>query len=225
MVEVPVLSTRPSRLGVRRRLIAGGVFAVIGVAVVTATVYAANEGAAWEWLKDLRTPIVAAELGLFGVLAIEAWAEVIVRLFARANAIQTGMALRAFIRLLAYMILLVSIVSLLARNPALAIGVGSVTGVIVAFSAQNLLANAFAGMFLAIGRPFTVGEEITVMGLTGIVTDISVMHTRLDLGDRIALIPSSAMMSQAIQRRRRARLSWEVYDETEELRDTDSPDV
>jgi small-conductance mechanosensitive channel len=209
---------------VRRRLIVGGIFALLGVTVVTATVYAANEGAGWGWLRDLRTPIVAAELGLFGVLAIEAWAEVIVRLFARANAVQTGMALRAVIRLIAYMILLVSVVSILAKNPALAIGVGSVTGVIVAFSAQNLLTNAFAGMFLAIGRPFTVGEEITVMGLTGIVTDIRVMHTRLDLGDRIALIPSSAMMSQAIQRRRRGRLSWEVYDETD-LTDTDSPDV
>lgn len=216
---------RPSTYAVRQRIIIGGVFALLGVALATATVHWADDPNGWEWLKAQRTRVLAAELAFFGVLAIEAWAEVIVRLFARSNAIQTGMAVRAVIRLVAYMILLVAVVSILASNPALAIGVGGVTGVIVAFSAQNLLANAFAGMFLAIGRPFTIGEEITVMGLTGIVTDIRVMHTRLDLGDRVALIPSSAMMSQAIQRKRRGRLSWEVYDETGDITDTDSPDA
>ena len=52
------------------------------------------------------------------------------------------------------------------------------------------------------------------MGLTGRVVDIRVMHTQLDLGDRIALVPSNTMMAQAIQRRaRKTRMDWEFEDE------------
>ncbi|MBM3957473.1 MAG: mechanosensitive ion channel family protein, partial [Gemmatimonadetes bacterium] len=157
--------------------------------------------------------IVAAEIGLLGILVTESFAAVAIALFARAGSLQVGIGVRAVLRAACYVVILVSIVSILASNPALAIGVGGVTGVVVAFSAQNLVANAFAGVFLAVAQPFRIGEEITVMGLTGRVADIRVMHTRLDLGERVALIPSNAMMAQAIQRRaRRTRMDWEFED-------------
>ena len=172
-----------------------------------------------EFLRDQRTRIFAAEIAFFGILIIESLANVVLVVFHRADALQTGIAMRALIRLVAYTILLVSVVSILASNPALAIGVGGVTGVVIAFSAQNLVGNAFAGVFLAVARPFRVGEEITVGGVTGTVTDIRVMHTRLDTGDRIALVPSNWILSQVIHRRARNRLPWE------KAMDEDHPDA
>lgn len=198
-----------AQLPVRRRLLSATLFVALTIAAVTATVHFANEGNI-QWLVDHRNRIVAAEIALFGIMAVEALASLVMRWFRRQGALQTGVALRAIVRVISYMLLLVSVVSILASNPALAIGVGGVTGVVVAFSAQNLVGNAFAGVFLAVATPFRIGEEITVMGLTGKVTDIRVMHTRLDLGDDIALIPSSAMISGVIMRRpRRTRMDWD----------------
>jgi hypothetical protein len=41
------------------------------------------------------------------------------------------------------------------------------------------------------------------------VVDIRVMHTTIDLGDRLALIPSNSLMTQVILRRRRTKLRFE----------------
>jgi len=203
-------SQRPS--SIRRRIATTVAVAALAVAVITTTVHLANDQAA-AWLTAHKSRIVAAEIGLLGILVTESFAAVAIALFARAGSLQVGIGVRAVLRAACYVVILVSIVSILASNPALAIGVGGVTGVVVAFSAQNLVANAFAGVFLAVAQPFRIGEEITVMGLTGRVADIRVMHTRLDLGERVALIPSNAMMAQAIQRRaRRTRMDWEFED-------------
>ena len=198
---------------IRWRIVATAVAFVVALAAVTATVHLANNNVA-VLLTTHKSRIVAAEIGVFGAILTELFAAVAIRLFERAGSIQVGIAVRAVLRVACYLAILVSIVSILSANPALAIGVGGVTGVLVAFSAQNLVANAFAGLFLAVASPFKVGEEITVMGLTGRVTDIRVMHTRLDLGERIALIPSNVMMTQALQRNPRTRrMDWEFEDD------------
>lgn len=196
--------------GLRGRVIAAIAVFFLGAVTIALTAHLADEEGIG-WLTAQETRIIAAEMALFGILLIELVAGILLVRFHRSGSLQMGIAVRAVLRLVAYLILLVSVVSILASNPALAVGVGSVTGVVIAFSAQNLIANAFAGMFLAIGRPFKVGETITVMGVTGRVADIRVMHTLVDLGDRIALVPSNAMMAQVIQRprRERSRMEWE----------------
>ena len=176
---------RPRSL--RWRVAATALFTVAAIAVITATVQLANDQVL-SWLTAHKSRIVAAEIGFFGVLITELFAAVVIRLFERAGSLQVGVGVRAVLRTVCY--------------------------VVVAFSAQNLVANAFAGVFLAIAHPFRLGEEITVMGLTGRVVDIRVMHTQLDLGDRIALVPSNTMMAQAIQRRaRKTRMDWEFEDD------------
>jgi small-conductance mechanosensitive channel len=201
--------------GLSRRVALAIALAIIGALTFGITAHLANTTDI-SFLRDQRSRIFAAEVALFGALIVEALANVVLVLFHRADALQTGIAMRALVRLFAYMVLLVSVVSILASNPALAIGVGGVTGVLIAFSAQNLVGNAFAGVFLAVARPFRMGEEITVGGVTGRVTDIRVMHTRIDMGDRIALAPSNWILSQVIQRKARNRLPWEDMREKED---------
>lgn len=194
--------------GLKKRAVLAAVAVVIGCLVFGVTAHLANTSGV-SFLQTNRSRIYAIEITFFGIVIIELLANVTLVAFHRADALQTGIAVRATMRLVAYLILLVALVSILAENPALAIGVGGITGVVIAFSAQNLVGNAFAGVFLAINRPFRVGEEITIGGMTGTVTDIRMMHTRLDLGDDVALIPSNWIMTQVIRRKPRARLPWE----------------
>ncbi|MDA1297541.1 MAG: mechanosensitive ion channel [Chloroflexi bacterium] len=194
--------------GLKKRVVLAAVAVVIGCLVFGVTAHLANTSDV-SFLQTNRSRIYAIEITFFGIVIIELLANVTLVAFHRADALQTGIAVRATMRLVAYLILLVALVSILAENPALAIGVGGITGVVIAFSAQNLVGNAFAGVFLAINRPFRVGEEITIGGMTGTVTDIRMMHTRLDLGDDVALIPSNWIMTQVIRRKPRARLPWE----------------
>jgi len=44
-----------------------------------------------------------------------------------------------------YLIIAIGIVTSLSSNPGLAIGIGTVTGLIIAFATQNLIGNVFAG--------------------------------------------------------------------------------
>lgn len=207
----------------RKRIVASIVVTVIGALTFGVTAHLANTGDV-AFLETNRARVFAVEIALFGIIIIELLANVTLVAFHRAGALQTGLATRAIIRLIAYLILLVSLVSILAQNPALAIGVGGITGVIIAFSAQNLVANAFAGVFLTFNRPFKVGEEITIGGITGTVSDIRMMYTRLDLGDEIALIPSNWIMSQVIRRKARSRLPWQARkNEDDDSGPSDSP--
>ncbi len=208
--------------GLRKRIFAAVVVIVIGCLTFGVTAHIANTGDV-EFIERNRTRIFAVEIAFFGIVIIELLANVALVAFHRAGALQTGMATRAIIRLIAYLILLVSLVSILAQNPALAIGVGGITGVVIAFSAQNLVANAFAGVFLTFSRPFKVGEKITIGGLTGTVTDIRMMYTRIDLGDEIALIPSNWIMSQVIRRKARQRLPWQTKATEDDAGPSDSP--
>lgn len=109
------------RTGGQRRLVVSIAALATGVVPVTLTAHFARQPE-FAWLSAQRDRVIAAELGLFGVIIVET----------------------------------------IASNSALAIGIG---------------------------------------GVTGRVTDIRVMHTRLDLGNEIALIPSNVLMTQMIRRK------------------------
>jgi small-conductance mechanosensitive channel len=78
----------------------------------------------------------------------------------------TAIKLCTIIRGAVYIILTVTIISTLLSNPALAISLGTIMGVIIGFATQNLISNVVSGMILAIVRPVQIGDEITVTGST-----------------------------------------------------------
>lgn len=216
MTHMPNIESNYAIPGLKKRVVLAIIAVVLGCFTFGITAHIANTTDS-TFLQTNRTRIIAIEIALFGIVIIELLANVLLVAFHRADALQTGIAVRAVVRLIAYTILLVAIVSVLAENPALAIGVGGITGVVIAFSAQNLVGNAFAGVFLAINRPFKVGEEITIGGMKGTVTDIRMMHTRIDLGDDIALIPSNWIMTQVIRRKQRTAVPWVKRDKDESM--------
>ncbi len=57
-------------------------------------------------------------------------------------------------------------------------------------------------MFIAIGRPFHIGDEITVMGSTGRVEEIGTMFTVIDAGDKWIRLPNMLLLTTLIQQKK-----------------------
>ncbi|MDA1347709.1 MAG: mechanosensitive ion channel family protein [Chloroflexi bacterium] len=153
------------------------------------------------FLVPHKARLVTADVALTAVITIEVLVEYVLKQYEFQGARQAGVMMRAIIRTVSYSIVGVVAVTILASNPALAVSVGGMTGIIVGFSAQNLIGNILAGLLLALGRPFKLDDQITVMGQTGLVKEMGVMHTVLRSTESIVLIPNSALMTQVILRK------------------------
>ena len=83
----------------------------------------------------------------------------------------------------------------------LIMGLG-VTGFIVGFACQDSLANLAAGIMIAMNEPFTVGDSVTVAGVTGVVHEVSMMATvvRDEAGNRV-VVPNKAAWGGVITNR------------------------
>ncbi len=147
-------------------------------------------------------PLVSAELAVCGITLVELIGRVVVRRFTARGMAATGHSFRAILRGAAYIALTVGVVSLLASSPALAISIGTVTGVIIGFAAQNLIGNVFAGMLLAILRPVKIGDEIKVGGADGRVRQIDLIYTIVESDDNWYYVPSMTMFSTTVTRRK-----------------------
>ena len=77
-----------------------------------------------------------------------------------------------------------------------------VTGFVVGFACKDSLANLAAGVMIAINDPFTVGDSVTVAGVTGVVHEVTMMATivRDEPGNRV-VIPNSAAWGGVITNR------------------------
>lgn len=159
------------------------------------------------YLEPHRSHLTSAEVALFGIIFIELLVKAALHHHERQNARQLGLMVRAVVRAIGYMVIAVAILSILASNPALAVGVGSMMGLIVGFSTQNVIGNVFAGMFLAVGRPFRIDDEVTVSGNTGRVIEITAIHTMIEAPEGVVLVPNATMLTQIILRKKEIRTS------------------
>ena len=172
---------------------------VVAIGVIITTIELARETQS-SFLLSQKERLLVVEIAVFGIILVETLGRAIMARFRERDAVQMGMTVRAALRAVAYSVIAVVIVSILAATPSLAVGVGAVTGIIVGFSAQNIIGNVIAGTIIATVRPFTVGDEIVVMGITGRVIEMGVVYTRMDAGERLVFVPNIAMMNNAIQR-------------------------
>jgi small-conductance mechanosensitive channel len=72
-------------------------------------------------------------------------------------------------------------------------------GIILGFAARQTLANAIAGILLAITQPIRIGDLVTIEGQTGIVEDIRLTYTYIlaDDGRRI-IVPNERLAENTI---------------------------
>jgi small-conductance mechanosensitive channel len=76
----------------------------------------------------------------------------------------------------------------------------AVLGIVVGFAARQTLANAIAGILLAITQPIRIGDLVTFEDETGIVEDIRLTYTYLHSDDgRRIVIPNERLAQSTIQ--------------------------
>jgi len=175
--------------------------AITGVAVIVLTIEFSREGNI-PFLVAQRDRLLAAEIAFFGIIIVEVLSRMAIKQFRQREAVQMGVAVRGTLRTISYLVIAIVVVSILSANPTLAISVGAITGIVIGLAAQNIIGNVVAGTILAIMRPIRISDEITVMGNTGIVIEIGVMHTIVDSGERWVLVPNMAMLTNAVQRKK-----------------------
>jgi small-conductance mechanosensitive channel len=113
--------------------------------------------------------------------------------------------LRLVRRLIFAAILLLGLALALAQFPSVkrvAAGVlasSAVLGLVVGFAARQTLANAIAGILIAITQPIRIDDLVTFEGETGVVEDIRLTYTyiRLDDGRRL-VVPNERLAQSSI---------------------------
>ena len=107
--------------------------------------------------------------------------------------------IRILVRIIGAIVVISVIISYLSQDPLITTSVGTITAIVIGFASQNVLGNLISGLYLAITRPFRIGEKVTMFGNTGIIYDIGLMYSRLrtDEGD-IILAPNTSMVTTTI---------------------------
>ena len=172
---------------------------VLCLAVIIGTIEL-SKLSSFKFIADHRNTFVSIELTIFVITLVELIGRAIVANFRRRGIEPVGQSIRTIIRGAVYIILTVGIISTLLSNPALAISLGTVMGVIIGFATQNLISNVVAGIMLAIVRPVQIGDQITVTGSTGIVKEIALIYTVLDTKDSLNYVPSIVMFSNVVMK-------------------------
>jgi small-conductance mechanosensitive channel len=75
----------------------------------------------------------------------------------------------------------------------------AVLGLVVGFAARQVLANAVAGVLLAITQPIRIGDLVTFEDETGTVEDMKLSYTYMRAGDgRRVIIPNERLAQSTI---------------------------
>lgn len=95
-----------------------------------------------------------------------------------------------------YIVLIISIVSILGVPMASLVTVLASAGVAIGMALQGALGNIAGGIMILIFRPFGVGDYVEAAGVEGIVEDISVMYTVLTtLDNKRITVPNGTLMN------------------------------
>ncbi len=100
------------------------------------------------------------------------------------------------VKILLYVILVISIISVLGVPMASVITVLASAGVAVGLSLQGALSNLAGGLMLMIFRPFSVGDFVQASGAEGVVQSINLFYTVVNtLDNRRITVPNGALMN------------------------------
>ena len=171
--------------------------AFFGLLAYTASI---EEGQPIGFLAPYKDYVVIALLALFGIPAVENGSKSLLAVVQRRISPDVAGALRIIARIIAFGIILSTVVSVLTNNPAAALTMGSFAGLVAGFASQTVMGNALAGLFMTIARPIRVKDKVTIGANTGTVIRITLMHTVLNTEDREILIPSSNITNAVLVR-------------------------
>jgi small conductance mechanosensitive channel len=140
------------------------------------------------------------EIAIVGYVVMEIMASTAFKLaIAAQQSAQMAKSIRSVTRIVGAVVIAAIIVSFLSQNAIVAASIGTISGIVVGFASQNLIGNMIAGIYLALTRPFKIGDMITVFGNSGKVYDIGLLNCDLLMknGD-IVRAPSSSLLTTPI---------------------------
>ncbi len=77
-----------------------------------------------------------------------------------------------------------------------------VTTLVLGFAARGTLGNMMAGLFISFAQPLRVGDEVEIKSQTGVVEDITLLHTFIRTYDAVmVVIPNEVVLSEVIRNR------------------------
>ena len=144
-----------------------------------------------------------AEVAMVGFIAIHTISKISYRLSLLYSE-QTAKSIRSLIRIAGAIIVIAFAISYLSQDPIIAASISTISGLVIGFAASNLIGNVIAGIYLAITRPFRIGDRIKVFSENGRVNDIGLIYTRLllDNGDEMLASNSSIVTTNIILRKK-----------------------
>src|SRR5215217_8378777 len=141
------------------------------------------------------------EIAIVGYVVMEIMANTVFKLaIAAQQSAQMAKSIRSVTRIVGAVVIAAAIiVSFLSQNAIVAASIGTISGIVVGFASQNLIGNMIAGIYLALTRPFKIGDMITVFGNSGRVYDIGLLNCDLLMknGD-IVRAPSSSLLTTPV---------------------------
>lgn len=178
-------------------------FKTITIMIIAVVVVIAASNLIEQFLEDRYWPylkiVVVAVIGFF---VINSLANIFYKLTYDALK-NNAEIIRILIRIIGAIVVISIVISYLSQDPLIATSIGTITAIVIGFASQNVLGNLISGLYLAIARPFRIGERVTVFGNTGIIYDIGLLYSRLrtDEGD-IILAPNTSLVTTTIIIRR-----------------------
>jgi small-conductance mechanosensitive channel len=166
--------------------------------MLAATTYLLNPIVPALYLRYLQV----GEVALVGFLAIHTISKISYSLSISYSE-QTAKSIKSLIRIAGAIIVIAVVISYLSQDPVIAASLSTISGLVIGFAASNLIGNVIAGIYLAITRPFRIGDRIKVFNGDGRVTDIGLLYTRLllDNGDEMLASNSSMVTTNIILRK------------------------
>jgi small conductance mechanosensitive channel len=166
--------------------------------MLAATTYLLNPIVPALYLRYLQV----GEVALVGFLAIHTISKISYSLSISYSE-QTAKSIRSLIRIAGAIIVIAVVISYLSQDPVIAASLSTISGLVIGFAASNLIGNVIAGIYLAITRPFRIGDRIKVFDGDGRVSDIGLLYTRLllDNGDEMLASNSSMVTTNIILRK------------------------
>ncbi len=108
--------------------------------------------------------------------------------------------LSRLLKILLVVMLILAVLPILGIDvSAIVIGVSAVIGLILGFGLQDTMTNIFAGFWLAMLKPFEIGDYIEVNGVGGTLSSVGVMSTSLITPDnKYIMIPNKLVWGATI---------------------------
>lgn len=144
-------------------------------------------------LNAIPTILFAFLVLIVGIILCKLSVKILTRGMEHSKAdITVAKFVRQCVKIILYVLLAVVVLSILGVPTTSIITVIGTAGVAIGLALQDSLSNVAGGFILLITKPFKIGDYINVNGVEGTVSQIAILHTRLDsASNQGIIIPNS----------------------------------